>query len=327
MAERRRWSPAAIAEWGAVAGLAKVLSWLPEPWAYALGEGAGRLTCRLDRRHRAVVTQNLAAAFPGRYTPAELDRLVAEVFANLGRTAVDVARSDRLASRPDDAEVAVEGLERLLAARARGNGVLLVTAHFGPWELLPLMAVRRYEPIHVVARPLDNSRLDDLLTAWRERGGNRVIRKRRAVQAILHVLRRGKTVGILIDQHVSEREGVVVPFFGRPASTASAPALIALRSGAAVLPVGITRRPGRRRYRIRVGAEIPVRRSGDVKADLAENTARFTAAIEAMIREQPEQWFWVHRRWKTRQPVDARLRPEGVAPAATAIEPGRSRAG
>jgi len=89
----------------------------------------------------------------------------------------------------------------------------------------------------------------------------------------------------------------------------------------------ITRQAGRRRYRIQVGAEIPVRRSGDVKADLVENTARFTAAIEAMIREQPEQWFWVHRRWKTRHPVDARLRPQGAAPQTTAIEPGRGPAG
>jgi KDO2-lipid IV(A) lauroyltransferase len=150
-----------------------------------------------------------------------------------------------------------------------------------------------------------------------------MIRKRDAVHAILQVLRRGETAAILIDQHINEREGVVVPFFGRPASTASAPALIALRSGAAVLPVGITRRPERGRYRIRIGAEIPVRRSGDLKADLAENTARFTAAIEAMIREQPEQWFWVHRRWKTRQPVDARLRP----PETHAVESGRRLAG
>ena len=316
-----------MAEWGLVFGLAKLLNWLPESWAYAVGEGVGRLACRLDRRHRAVTTENLAAAFPGRYAPADLDRLAESVFENLGRTAVDVARSDRLASRADDAAVAVDGIEHLLAARARGKGVLIVTAHFGPWELLPLVAVRRYEPIHVVARPLDNPRLDDLLTAWRERGGNRVIRKREAVQAILHVLRRGETVGILIDQHVSEREGVVVPFFGRPASTASAPALIALRSGAAVLPVGITREAGRGRYRIRVGAEVPVRRSGDTKADLVENTARFTAAIEAMIREQPDQWFWVHRRWKTRHPMDARLRPPDAAPETTVIESGRGPVG
>jgi len=313
VAERSRWSVAAIAEWGLVAGLAKLLNWLPESCAYALGEGAGRVWCALDRRHRVIVMENLAAAFPGRYAPEELDRLARAVFENLGRTAVDVARLDHLLSRSAGTTVEWDGYEHLLAARARGKGVLVLAAHFGPWELLPPVWVLRDEPVYVVARPLDNPRLDDQLTAWRERGGNRMIRKRNAIHAILQVLRRGKTAAILIDQHISEREGVVVPFFGRPASTASAPALIALRSGAAVLPVGITRQPGRGRYRIRIGAEIPVRRSGDVKDDLVENTARFTAAIEAMIREQPEHWFWVHRRWKTRQPVDARLQAPEAA--------------
>jgi Kdo2-lipid IVA lauroyltransferase/acyltransferase len=287
--------------------MATLLDWLPESVAYRLGEWAARLACRMDRRHRAVVAANLAAAFPGRYNPAELDRAVRAVFENLGRTAVDVARSGRLLSPSGATAIEVEGYEHLRAARAQGRGVLLLTGHFGPWELLPLVAALRGEPISMVARPLDNPRLDDLVTRWRERGGNRVIRKHEAVQTVLQVLRRGATVGILIDQHVSEREGVVVPFFGRPASTASAPALIARRSGAAVLPAGITRGFGPGRYRVRVGAQIPMRRSGDVKADLVENTARFTAAIEAMIREQPEQWFWVHRRWKTREPLDARL--------------------
>jgi KDO2-lipid IV(A) lauroyltransferase len=113
-------------------------------------------------------------------------------------------------------------------------------------------------------------------------------------------------VGILIDQHIGERDGVVVPFFGRPASTVFAPALIAMRSGPAVLPMWITRE-GRGRYRVRVGEEVPVRRSGDLRADLVENTARFTAAIEAFIRAHPDHWFWVHRRWKTQLPLDPKL--------------------
>jgi KDO2-lipid IV(A) lauroyltransferase len=204
---------------------------------------------------------------PGSICPAELDRLAAAVFANLGRSAVDVARSDRLASRPDDADVAVDGLEHLLAARARGNGVLIVTGHFGPWELLPLMAVRRYEPIHVVARPLDNSRLDDLLTAWRERGGNRVIRKREAVQAILHVLRRGETVGILIDQHVSEREVVVVQ--RRPARLCARPSL---RSGGGAPEVSC----GRPAAALPDGAEVRFAQRRR-EADCGEHR-RFTAA-------------------------------------------------
>ena len=307
MAERGRWSPVAILEWALLASLARVFAWLPAPAAYALGSGAGRLAFRLDRRHRTITKENLARAFPREYSPGEIETLARAVFENLGRTAVDVARSDTLMGDAD--AVQIDGLDRLQEARRRGSGILMITAHLGPWELLPLIAALRYEPIHVVARPLDNPRLDDLLTALRERGGNRVIRKRDAVQAILQVLRRGETVGILIDQHISEKEGMAVPFFGRPASTTFAPALIAMRSGAAVLPVGIVRE-GRGRYRVLIADEVPVRKSGDLKADLVQNTARFTAAIEAFVRMHPDQWFWVHRRWKTHLPIDPRLERE-----------------
>jgi KDO2-lipid IV(A) lauroyltransferase len=311
MAERSRRSPVALAEWAFFASCMRLLAWLPEGMAYAAGESLARLAFRLDRRHRAVTLENLRRAFPDRYGPAEVEALARAVFANLGRTAVDVARFDRLLrDAPSDA-IRLDGLERLRAARARGQGVLVIMAHFGPWELLPAVAALRYEPVHIVVRPLDNPWLDDLLTRMRERGGGHVISKRDAGQAILQALRRGETVGILIDQHVTEKEGIVVPFFGRPASTVFAPALIAMRSGAAVFPVGITRE-GRGRYCVRIRDEVALQRSGDLKQDLAENTARFSTALEAMIRERPDQWFWVHRRWKTPLPVDPRLAPPAV---------------
>jgi KDO2-lipid IV(A) lauroyltransferase len=293
-----------------VVWLAKLFAWLPEAAAYALGEGAGRLAFRLDRRHRKIAEENLRQAFPGGYSPGEIARLARAVFENLGRTAVDVARSESLLLAPE--AVRIDGLDRLQEASRRGKGVLMIAAHFGPWELLPLVAALRYRPTHTVARPLDNPRLDDLFTALRERGGNRVIRKRDAVQAVLQALRRGETVGIMIDQHIQEREGVVVPFFGRPASTAFAPALIAMRSGAAVMSLAIVRE-GRGRFRVVVGDEVPIRRSGDLKTDVVENTARFTAAIETFIRKHPDHWFWVHRRWKTQQPLDARLKRDDSA--------------
>ncbi len=313
MAERSRWSPAALLEWGLVVCLARTFAWLPESAAYALGVGAGRLAFRLDGRHRAITVENLARAFPGKFSPPEVEALARAVFENLGRTAVDVARSDRLLRGSSPEAVRIDGLTRLQEARRRGNGVLLITAHLGPWELLPVIMATRYGPGHMVARPLDNPRLDDLLTALRERGGNRVIRKRDAILAILQALRQGEAVGIMIDQHISEKDGVVVPFFGRPASTVFAPALLALRSGAAVLPACIIRE-GRGRYRVRVAEEVPVRRTGDLRADLVENTARFTAAIEAFIRTHPEHWFWVHRRWKTQLPLDPKLET-GCGPA------------
>lgn len=306
-----------------VAALGKVFAWLPEAAAYALGEGAGRLACRLDRRHRRIAEENLRQAFPEEYAPGDIARLARAVFENLGRTAVDVARSKSLLLAPE--AVRIDGLDRMQEASRRGKGVLLISAHFGPWELLPLIGALRYRPTYTVARPLDNPWLDDVFTHLRERGGNRVIRKRDAVQPILQALRRGETVGIMIDQHIQEKEGVVVPFFGRPASTAFAPALIAMRSGAAVLSLAIVRE-GRGRFRVVVGDEVPIRRSGDLKADLVENTARFTAAIETFIRRHPDHWFWVHRRWKTRQPLDPRLALDDSAHRREARQTGPSPA-
>jgi KDO2-lipid IV(A) lauroyltransferase len=322
VAERTRWSPLALGEWTLVAALFKLLAWLPEGAAYAVGEGGARLAFRLDRRHRTIALENLTEAFPEIGRAEGLEGLARAVFENLGRTAVEVARAGRLLRRAGPTVFQMDGLERMIEARARGRGVLLLTAHFGPWELLPLSAALHYGPIHVVARPMDNPWLDDWFTVLRERGGNHVIRKRDAVQAILQVLRRGETVGILIDQHVSEREGVVVPFFGRPASAVAAPALLALRSGAAVFPVGISR-SARGRYRVDIRPEVAVRRSGDVKSDLVVNTARFTAAIEAIIRERPDHWFWVHRRWKTQQPLDSRLMEGDRSPESPRSRPPR----
>jgi KDO2-lipid IV(A) lauroyltransferase len=305
MAERSRAHPAALAEWLLFAGLFELLGRLPTGLAYGVGEGAGRLAWRLDRRHRQVTQENLARAFP-ELPPSAVAALGEAVFRNLGRTAVDIARSGRVLRNPDAWRV--EGLDRLQAGRARGKGVLVLTAHFGPWELLPLMAALRYEPIRVVARPMDNPWLDDFLTALRERGGNQVIGKQDALPVILKALREGRTVGMLIDQHITERDGVVVPFFGRPASTVSAPALLAIRSGAAVFPAGILRE-GRGKYCVHVADEVVVERTGDLRTDVALNTARFTAALEALIRMRPDHWFWVHRRWKTPLEIDGRVRP------------------
>jgi KDO2-lipid IV(A) lauroyltransferase len=306
VAERSRWSPLALVEFGLAVGVGWLLSRLPERLAYALGEGAAGVAYRWDRRHREVARDNLARAFPDR-PPGEIERMARAVFVNLGSSAVDVARSARLLRPGGLSAVTCEGLDRLKAAQERGKGVLLIAAHFGPWELLPLIAALVAGPIHVLARPLDNPWLDAYLTALRERGGNRVLYKARSLATILRILAAGGTVGMLIDQHIREQDGVVVPFFGRPASTALAPALVAARADAAVLPAGILREAGRGRYRVRIGDAVPLADSGDFRTDLVRNTARFTAAVEGMIRERPEAWFWVHRRWKTPLPVDPRV--------------------
>jgi KDO2-lipid IV(A) lauroyltransferase len=167
----------------------------------------------------------------------------------------------------------------------------------------------RYEPIAVVARQLDNPQLDARLCAFRSRGGNTVIYKRRALQQILQFIRRRETVAILIDQNVQAQDGIFVDFFGRPAATTTVAAAVALKTGCALLPSRAVALPDGR-YRLVYGAPVPAVRTGDHDADIARVTQALTKVIEDWVREVPDQWLWVHRRWKT-QPPPAALRSAG----------------
>jgi KDO2-lipid IV(A) lauroyltransferase len=191
--------------------------------------------------------------------------------------------------------VSIEGLSHFESADALGRGMLLLTAHYGNWELLAASHALARFPLSVVMRPLDSTAFESILERFRLRSGVELITKRRALTDIVDALRRRRMVGILLDQNASRREGVFVPFFGVPASTSKGMALIALRTGAPVLPVFIRRRPDGRHV-VYAGAPVPVPSDGDVVAF----TRAFNEAIEAAIRRAPEQWFWLHRRWKTR---------------------------
>jgi KDO2-lipid IV(A) lauroyltransferase len=197
--------------------------------------------------------------------------------------------------------VKVEGVEHLNSAMARGRGVLILTAHFGNWELLAASHVLTAFPLSVVARPLDHPALDRLVARFRARSRAELINKHRALSEILSALRRQRMVGILLDQNASRREGVFVPFFGIPASTSKGLALLALKTGAPVVPIFIRREPDGR-HRVIVDPAVPLSPTGDRDRDLVEATAAFTRIIEANVRQWPEQWLWIHRRWKTRPP-------------------------
>ena len=193
-----------------------------------------------------------------------------------------------------------EGLEHVLAAEQRGRGVLIVTAHLGAWELSSFLHSLMGHPMGMVIRRLDNPLVDRYVNRIRCRHGNRVFHKDDFARALLTEMREGRTVGILMDTNMRPPQGVFVPFFGMEACTASGLARVAQRTGAAVLPGFLVWQAGEGRYVLRFGEEIAVRQTGDTERDALENTARFTAVIEDAIRESPEQWLWMHRRWKTR---------------------------
>jgi Kdo2-lipid IVA lauroyltransferase/acyltransferase len=281
----------------AVAGLLRVL---PRRAALALGSGLGYTWGRVDARHRAIGRDNLRRAFPD-WDEARLEGTARRVYAHFGRTLLDILWLD---GRPREELLALaewDGLEHIEAATAAGRGVLAVTAHFGNWEYHGVAHGLRYQPIGVVARPLDNPELDRRLCRFRTRGGNTVIYKRRALQQILHSVRRGGVVAILIDQNVQAEDGIFVDFFGRPAATTTVAAAVALKTGCALIPARALALPGGG-YRLVYDAAVPVARTGDHHADIARVTQDLTRRIESWVRETPEQWLWIHRRWKTQPP-------------------------
>jgi KDO2-lipid IV(A) lauroyltransferase len=197
-------------------------------------------------------------------------------------------------------------LENYIAARDAGKGVLIVTGHLGVWELSSFYHSLLGHPMSMVIRRLDNPLVDDYVNRLRCLHGNRVLDKD-FVRGLLEAMHDGETVGILMDTNMTPPQGVFVPFFGIPACTASGLARVALKTGAAVLPGFMVWEPAERKYVLRFGERIELTRSGDDEADTVANTARFTQAIEETVRLYPDQWLWLHRRWKTRPAGDAQI--------------------
>ncbi len=196
--------------------------------------------------------------------------------------------------------IRTEGLDHYLAAKARGKGVLIVTGHMGAWELSSFYHSLMGYPMSMVARPLDNRRLDEFVNGIRCLHGNRVLPKDDFARGLLTAMRKGETVGILMDTNMTPPQGVFVNFFGRQACTASGVARVALKTGAAVLPGFMVWEEAERRYVLHFGPQLVFERTGDEEADIVAATQLCTSVIESWIRRYPDQWLWIHRRWKTR---------------------------
>jgi KDO2-lipid IV(A) lauroyltransferase len=270
---------------------------LPFRAALAAGRGVGALLGALDRGHRHLAERQLEeAGFP----PEEASRLARGLYAHLGICVAELAWVERRVAEKAVGEwVRIEGLDHVHAALAKGKGLGLVAGHLGNWELGAVAMGAAGVPLSLVVRPLDNPRLDARLVALRRAGGSEVIQKRNALRAIREVLSRGRGVVMLIDQDAREH-GVFVDFFGRPASTIPSIAAIALRTGAPLLVTAMRREPGNLTHVLSFDPVEPPPSTGDGKEDARRLTAMLTARLEARIRQAPEQWLWMHRRWKTR---------------------------
>lgn len=294
-------------EYAAVALLFAALRWLPRSLARALGAGVARLADALVPHWRRVGLRNLGLAFP-ELPEMERRRLLASAFRHWGWLLAEFARFPRHDARSIEQVIVYDGLENYLEAAGRGRGIIYLTAHIGAWELSSFAHSLHGYSLAYVNRPLDNPLVDGLVNRYRCLAGNRPIDRRNAARAILAELKQDNAVGILSDQNVLEGDGnVFVDFFGVPASTTAGPARLALRTGAAVVPVFVLWDEARGKYRLRFDPALELIRTGEDERDVVENTARFARVIEGVIRRHPDQWLWIHRRWSTRPPGQSPL--------------------
>ena len=268
---------------------------LPARAADACGAFLGFGFYAFDAAHRRIATNNVAAAFPTR-SQTECRRIVRGAFTHLGRLLIQLLRFSGLSPAAMLERVEFEGEERVRSAYASGKGVLFVTGHFGFWELQALVHALRLRPMAVMARALDNPYLHRLLERIRTGTGNTVIYRQGTIRRALRLLHAGEGVGVLIDQHIQGRDAVYVDFFARPAATTSAVAALALRTGARVIPL-FALPLGGGRYRMIYESAVEPPASGEEDA-VREFTQRCTAVLETYVRQYPELWLWMHRRWR-----------------------------
>jgi KDO2-lipid IV(A) lauroyltransferase len=286
--------------------LVRGLGALPRSWARCAGAGLGALAFMLTGRLRRTGERNLQIAYP------ESDarwrgRVIRQLYRNLGFHLAEFCLMSRYTPESTRELVRYEGLEHFQAAKERGRGVLVVTGHLGLWELSSFYHSLMGFPMSMVIRRLDNPLVDRMVNSIRCLHGNTVLHKDDFARGLLGAMRRGETVGILMDTNMTPPQGVFVNFFGTPACTASGLARVAMRTEAAILPGFLTWREEEQKYVLEFGECLEFVRTDDDEQDIITNTQICTTAIERWIRRFPEQWLWVHRRWKTRPPGEPSL--------------------
>ncbi len=278
---------------------------LPRPLARAVGILLGYKMYFLLGRLRRVGMRNLELAFPEK-SRSERKKILRGVYASLGRQLAEFCLFPRYTRENTKNLFSYDGFENYESAHARGKGIFYLTGHVGGWEVSSFLHSLHGHPMHIIVRDLDNPYVQRLVQRYRTLHSNQTHDKDDFARGLIQAMRDGEGVGVLMDTNMTPPQGVFVDFFGTPACTASGIARVAVRTDAAVIPAFMTWDSVLGRYRLRFEPALELVRTGDDEADAVANTARFTKAIEDIVRRFPDQWLWVHRRWKTR--------PEGEPP-------------
>jgi Kdo2-lipid IVA lauroyltransferase/acyltransferase len=292
-------------QYGVAWTLIKMLGALPRELARVVAAMGARLLLIALPKLKKTAEFNLRLAFP-EWTEAQRRSTLKKMTRNLGWMAAEFARMPSYTKENIESVVILDGHENFLAGHSRGKGVLYLTGHIGAWELSSFAHALYGFPLHYMARPLDNKALDAMVNEYRGLSGNKPIFKNESARVMLRILKEAGTVGILADQNTMPGEGVFVDFFGTPACTTTGIARVALHTDAAVVPGYAYWDENLRKYRLRFEPPVELVRTGDPERDIVENTQRFAKVIEEIVRKYPEQWVWIHARWKAR--------PKGEAP-------------
>lgn len=284
---------------------------LPRSLSVKLGMTLGKIGYSLLGSLRKTGLRNLELAFPENTLEGN-KRILKASFANLGRVLGETSQFPRATQEEltrrvefehDSEEVRNSALyKRYEAEKAAGRGIILAGPHLGNWEMGVFAYSALREPLNYLARPLDNEKIEDMIVALRTRFGNRPINKTNGVIAALDILRNGGIIGVLPDVNMHPKEGVFVPFFGIPACTTSGVAMLAMRTGAMIVPMCCIWDEATQKYKVKHGEMVLPTRSGDRQQDIIDITAAMTLEMEKFIRAYPEQWLWIHKRWKSRPP-------------------------
>jgi len=278
--------------------LFKLLGRLPRAWTAKMADIMGEMLFCVDKKHRDIAMGNLTYAFGFQKQPQEIKKIARQVFINLMQVVFEIGWSLQLKDSHFTEHFRIDGYHHIQNAYEKGKGVLALTAHFGNWELLTIIAAMIQFPINIVVRPLDFKPLDLFIFNLRTRYGGKIIPKQRSFRTIIRCLNRGEMVALLMDQNVDWYEGVFVDFMGHRACTNKGLALLALKTGAPVIPVFMIRE--KKGFRAEFGPEISTLKTGDRQKDIEANTREYNRVIENVIHRYPDQWFWIHQRWKTK---------------------------
>ncbi|MCF8025234.1 MAG: lysophospholipid acyltransferase family protein [Desulfobacteraceae bacterium] len=276
-----------------------LLGMIPPKAAGMLADVLGRIWFVTDRQHREVAIGNLNRAFGDEMPPAQVRALARKVFCSLIRIAFEIGWALHIKKGDVRKYFRFHGMGSLQAALQKKKGVLILTAHLGNWELLVTVAAKLGLPISAIYRPMKFKPLDLFFRELRSRNGASLFPKKGAMRKVLRSLKNNELVGVLLDQHTGMFQGVAVDFFGEPAGTNKGLAFLARETGAPVVPMFLVRENGV--FRVECGPQLPDIRTGDQEKDIEATTRLYNRVIESMIRRYPEQWFWVHRRWKIKE--------------------------